>query len=296
MRRMPILATVAAAIAVGTTAACVPPTGPGPAPGNSATDCATRTRSGGALSVVGLVVDGTLVCFPSGNPGRVTTVGTVSGLDQDASLVGMDYRPANNTLYAVGNAGGVYTVDAGTATVSLVSRLNQPLQGTAFGVDFNPTVDRLRIVSDGGQNLRVNVDDGTATVDGVLNIPGTPPVSPAPGVTAAAYTNNDADPNTATTLFDIDTTNDNTVIQAPANAGSLSPTGKLGVDAAGAVGFDIYSEQRDGTTVGLQALASIGTSDGTTSLYRVDLLTGRATTVGPFSQAVVDIAIPTDQH
>lgn len=296
MRRTSFLAATAAAIAVGATTACVPPTGPGPSPGNPATDCATRTRSGGALSVVGLVADGTLVCFTEGTPGQLATVGTVTGLDQDASLVGMDYRPANDTLYAVGNAGGIYTVDAGTATVSLVSRLSQPLQGTAFGVDFNPTVDRLRIISDAGQNLRVNVVDGSATVDGVLNIPGTPPVSPALGVTAAAYTNNDADPNTATTLFDLDTTNDNTVIQAPANAGSLSPTGKLGVDAAGAVGFDIYSDQRDGTTTGQQALASIATSDGATSLYRVDLLTGRATGVGAFSQPVVDIAIPTAQH
>jgi len=100
----------------------------------------------------------------------------------------------------------------------------------------------------------------------------------------------------ATTLFDLDTTNDNTVIQAPANAGSLSPTGKLGVDAAGAVGFDIYSDQRDGTTTGQQALASIATSDGATSLYRVELLTGRATGDGAFSQPVVDIAIPTAQH
>ncbi|MET0323709.1 MAG: DUF4394 domain-containing protein [Ilumatobacteraceae bacterium] len=296
MRRTSILSTLAVAVAVGTTAACVPPTGPGPAPGNPATDCATRARSGGALSVVGLVADGTLACFSAGAPGQVTIVGTITGLDQDASIVGMDYRPANDTLYAVGNAGGVYTVDAGTATVSLVSRLNQPLQGSAFGVDFNPTVDRLRIVSDAGQNLRANVDDGTTTVDGVLNIPGTPPVSPAVGVTAVAYTNNDADPSTATTLFDIDTANDNTVIQAPANAGSLSPTGKLGVDAAGAVGFDIYRDQRDGVTVGHDALASVAIADGTTALYRIDLLTGRASNVGAFSQAVVDIAIPTAQH
>ena len=296
MRRTPVLATLAAAIAVGTTAACVPPTGPGPSPGNPATDCATRTRSGGSLSVVGLVADGSLACFSAAAPGQVTTVGTITGLDQDASIIGIDYRPANDTLYAVGNAGGIYTVDAGTATASLVSRLNQPLQGSAFDVDFNPTVDRLRIVSDAGQNLRANVEDGTATVDGVLNIPGTPPVSPAVGVTGAAYTNNDADPNTATTLFDIETANDNTVVQAPANAGSLSPTGKLGVDATGVVGFDIYSDQRDGTTVGLDALASIATADGTTSLYRIDLLAGRASSVGAFAQAVVDIAIPTAQH
>ena len=141
-------------------------------------------------------------------------------------------------------------------------------KGPSFGVDFNPTVDRLRIVSDTGQNLRVNVDDGTTNVDGTLNIPGTTPVNPALGVTAVAYTNNDADPNTATTLFDIDTTNDNTVIQAPANAGSLSPTGKLGVDAASPVGFDIYSSLGYGTTTGLRALATFAAPGGPTTLYR----------------------------
>jgi hypothetical protein len=245
---------------------------------------------------VGLVADGSLVCFEDDRPRRADTIGTVSGLVHDSSLIGIDYRPANNTLYGVGNTGGVYTIDAGNASAKLVSRLNQPLQGTSFGVDFNPTVDRLRIVSDTGQNLRVNVDDGTTNVDGTLNIPGTTPVNPALGVTAVAYTNNDADPNTATTLFDIDTTNDNTVIQAPANAGSLSPTGKLGVDATSPVGFDIYSSLGYGTTTGLRALATFTAPGGSPTLYGVDLLAGRVAPVGSFRVPVVDIAIPTDQR
>ena len=44
------------------------------------------------------------------------------------------------------------------------------LSGTAFGFDFNPTVDRIRVVSDTGQNLRLNPDTGAvAAVDGALN-------------------------------------------------------------------------------------------------------------------------------
>lgn len=294
MRRSTVLSAVAAALAVGT-AACVPGPGPGPAPGGGAvTDCATRKSPGRGVAVVGYVADGTLVCF-SDRDTRLATIGAVTGLAGDTALVGMDYRPANDVLYGVGNAGGVYSIDVATAAATKVSQLNQALSGNAFGVDFNPTVDRLRIVSDTGQNLRVNVDDGAAIVDGPLNIPGATPVNPALGVTGAAYTNNDADPNTATTLFDIDTANDNTVIQAPANAGSLSPTGKLGVDASTTVGFDIYSTLSDGTTVGLTSLASIATADGAVSLYGVDLLAGRATYVGSFDQAIVDIAIPTAQ-
>jgi hypothetical protein len=284
MRRTSVLSILAATVAVGT-AACVPPGGggPGPAPGNQ-TNCATRTAVGGDVAVVGLVADGSLVCV-TGKGAELGVIGTLAGLDQDTSLVGIDYRPANNVLYGVGNAGGVYSIDAGTAMATLVSRLNQPLQGTSFGVDFNPTVDRLRIISDAGQSLRANVDDGTATVDGALNIPGPPPVSPALGVTGAAYTNNDADPTTATTLFDIDTTNDNTVIQAPANAGALSPTGKLGVDATATVGFDIYSDVVGGTTVSLRALASIAAADGSTKLYSVDLLGGKATPLATWTKA-----------
>ena len=112
--------------AVGT-AACVPPGAPGPAPGggNSKTDCATRSMNGRGLAVVGLVADGSLVCFHDSNTARLATIGTLTGFDQD-------------TLYGVGDAGGMYTVDASTAAVKLVSRLDQPLQGSSFGVDFNP--------------------------------------------------------------------------------------------------------------------------------------------------------------
>jgi hypothetical protein len=291
MRRaflLPALAAGLAAVTLGTATAS--------AHYNNGNDCAARNSRGRDLQVVGLVADGTLVCFEDDQPRRADTIGTVSGLVQDVSLVGIDYRPANNTLYGVGNAGGVYTIDANTAQATLVSRVSQPLAGTNFGVDFNPAVDRLRIVSaETGQNLRVNVDDGTTNVDGTLNIPGTTPVNPALGVSGVAYTNNDADPNTVTTLFDIDTTNDNVVIQAPANAGSLSPTGKLGADAASPVGFDIYSSLRSGTTVGLRPLATFAGPDGKTNLYRVDLLAGRVSPVGTFRVPVVDIAIPTDQ-
>ena len=39
------------------------------------------------------------------------------------------------------------------------------LKGSAFGVDFNPAADRVRVVSNLGQNLRLHPDTG-AQVDG----------------------------------------------------------------------------------------------------------------------------------
>jgi hypothetical protein len=184
-------------------------------------DCAVNTRSERVLDVVGLTADGRLVCFEINQARGADVIGRIRGLQTDTKLVGIDYRPATGALYGLGDAGGLYVVNPGTAEAHLRSRLNVTLQGTRFGVDFNPTVDRLRIVSDTGQNLRANVDDGTTATDTALNYLGPPPVSPAPGVTAVAYTNNDASPNTATTLFDIDTSLDQVAIQAPPNGGIL---------------------------------------------------------------------------
>jgi uncharacterized protein DUF4394 len=183
-----------------------------------------------------------------------------------------------------------------------VGQLTVGLIGTVFGVDFNPAANRLRVISNTGQNLRHNIDDATATApplagmtqnDGTLTIP--PATTPAAGVTGAAYTNNDLDANT-TTLFDIDTMNDTVVVQSPANNGLLAPTGKLQIDAGTSVGFDIYSRNRFGVTQGDNGFATVSVL-GRYSLFQVNLLTGRLSRAGGFraDTQVVDLAIPLDQ-
>ena len=119
----------------------------------------------------------------------------------------------------------------------------------------------------------------------------------ATGVSGAAYTNNDADPDTATTLYDIDSALDQVVIQSPANAGLLAATGKLGVTTDAAVGSDIYSTIRNGTTVGVEAYASL-TVGGRSRFYSVELFTGNTTSEGSFSRKnqVTAIAIPLNQR
>jgi Domain of unknown function (DUF4394) len=259
-------------------------------------DCASSSRFERDLDIVGLTADGKLVCFEDDDPRDADRIGRISGLQTDSKLVGIDYRPATGALYGLGDRGGVYVVNPMSGRARLRARLNVALEGTRFGVDFNPTVDRLRIVSDTGQNLRANVDDGTTTEDSDLNYLGPPPVNPAPGVTAVAYTNNDVDPNTATTLFDIDTSLDQVTVQAPPNAGTLNPTGKLLVDARSPVGFDIYSTiSSSGMTVDNDAYASLVTPSGR-GFYSIDPVTGRATFKGQFRFRVVDIAIPLDQR
>lgn len=53
------------------------------------------------------------------------------------------------------------------------------LEGTLFGVDFNPAVDRLRIISDTGQNLGVNFQTSETNVDTPLTVGTRQPPPPA---------------------------------------------------------------------------------------------------------------------
>jgi Domain of unknown function (DUF4394) len=250
------------------------------------------------LRVIGLTDDGRLVRFRANAPHQTRDLGSVQGLvGNDTALIGIDFRVQDGKLYGVGNGGGVYTVDAATAEAQLVNALTVPLMGTSFGVDFNPAADRLRIISDAGQNLAHNVNAGGVTVaNGTLTYTA-PPAAPVPatGVTGAAYTNNDLNqPATATTLFDLDTTLDQIAIQSPPGNGILVPTGRLGFDTDLVTGFDIYS-RLERVTVSNHAFASLMTN-GTRAFYSIDLTTGRATRRGVLDEAVVDIAIPLNQQ
>src|SRR5690606_32141371 len=114
------------------------------------------------------------------------------------------------------------------------------------------------------------------------------------GVTAAAYTNNDLNPNTATTLVDLDTMLDQVVIQSPPANGFLVATGKLGADASTHAGFDIYTLFSHGVAVGNFPFATLSVN-GRHRLYSVNLTTGQAFSLGRLGEAVVDIAIPLAQ-
>ncbi|MER5967266.1 DUF4394 domain-containing protein, partial [Streptomyces sp. NPDC002057] len=117
--------------------------------------------SGHRLISVGLTSDQRLVGFDVHNPAESWSLGKVSGLSGDTKLVGIDFRVQNGKLYGVGDRGGIYTVDSNAKAVK-VSQLTVALQGRHFGVDFNPAANRLRVISDTGQNLRHNIDDPAA--------------------------------------------------------------------------------------------------------------------------------------
>jgi Domain of unknown function (DUF4394) len=229
----------------------------------------------------GLSDGNTLVFFNSDNLANVTRVG-VKGLQTGENLLGIDYRPNTGQLYGLGSSNRLYTIDAATGAATQVGtgQFAAPLSGTSFGADFNPTVDRLRIVSNAAQNLRLNPDTG-AVVDGDAVTTGVQTDGNLNGATssivATAYTNSFKGATT-TTEFGIDATTDQLFIQNPPNAGTQTLVGALGVDFSPNSGLDIAFS--NGVNLAFAASNS--------SLYSINLTSGAATLVG----AVKDIATP----
>ncbi|MEO5575127.1 MAG: DUF4394 domain-containing protein [Gaiellaceae bacterium] len=217
-----------------------------------------------------------LVAFTSQAPTAVRRI-AFTGLPAGEQIVGLDVRPANKQLIALGSTSRLYRIDiaTGAATAIGTTPFVPPLAGTSFGFDFNPTVDRIRVTSDTRQNLRLNPDTGAnAAVDGTLTYAvGDAGAAATPRVVASAYTNSVAGATT-TQLFNLEAGRDALVLQNPPNNGTLVTVGSLGVDVGDNTGFDISSV--DGV-----AYAAIQVGQTTSSqLYTVNLTTGAATLVG----------------
>jgi hypothetical protein len=232
-----------------------------------------------------------LTIFDLSTGKRTKALGTAKGLSGDVRLVGIDMRTADHKVYGVGDKGGIYVINRGNGNVRKVSQLSVALDGTYFGVDFNPAADRLRIVSDTGQNLRHDVTQAApaTAVDTPLSYEAG---TTATGITAAAYTNNDNDVRTGTALFNLDLRLDQVVQQVPANAGTLVAVGPFGTRQGPVAGFDVVSTTASGRTVENTGFATLRpTSGGLATLYRVDLLSGDFTKVAKFNKDIADIAI-----
>lgn len=200
-------------------------------------------------------------------------------------LAGIDVRPADGMLYGVTNDGTVVTIDTKTGAATVKTKLETYLKpGVGAVIDFNPAADRLRVLGTDGTSLRANVDDGKVITDGSLKYADTDAAKGKTArVTAGAYTNSFKGTK-ETTLYNIDLAAGTFVRQAPPNDGVLGTIGSLGVEAK-AVAFDIESDGKGGNVGWLMA-------DGT--LHRVDLSSGKATsvgTVGGINGPVRDIAV-----
>lgn len=231
-----------------------------------------------AEPIIALTTQNTLFSFDNTSVGTTTTPVAISGLQLGEVIVGIDRRPANGLLYGLSSQNRVYTINQATGAATFVSTLSIGLNGSAFGVDFNPVPDRLRATSNANQNLRINVDTGVVATDVTPNgdgplayAAGDPNFGQNPTIGGSAYTNSFAGATT-TTLYNIDTNLGVLVIQNPPNSGALNTVGSLGFTSE-LSGFDISG--LTGT-----AFAALNPAGGFSNLYTINLGTGAASLVG----------------
>ena len=241
-------------------------------------------------ALLGLTTNNRLIQFDSSAPTVITNNVPVTGLARGEDLVSIDSRPSNGLVYGLTNMNTLYTLNSNSGVATRVGAGAAAFlpTGSRIEIDFNPSVDRLRVISNSDQNFRINPNNG-AIVDGDNVGAGTQPDTALafvagldfgrnPNVIGAAYDRNaqggtgTVNP-TLTTLFGIDHLR-NTLVRiggvdgAPSpNGGQVTTVGSLGFNTDNRLGFDIDD---DGTAFGAM----------NRRLYTIDLTTGRATLVG----------------
>jgi trimeric autotransporter adhesin len=250
------------------------------------------------------VNNNTLYTFDSEFPSVIRTQLTIIGVPNSQLIAGMDIRPATGQIYILGyNRGAsqarLYTVNkmTGVATPVGTTAVTVNLGSTRnIGLDFNPVVDRVRIVSTNNANIRLNPITGDlVSADAMLKYAvGDRNAFRNPAAGAAAYTNSFAG-TTSTLLYDYDDSTNALVTQVPPNDGVLNTVGFSGyffATADGGVDIDIAYDARTATNMAFAT--GRPNRDTRYSFYNVDLMTGRFNLVGPLSVPVRDIAIMSD--
>jgi hypothetical protein len=261
-----------------------------------------------ATAFYGVTSDQRLAEFQSDNTTQATSL-PIRGLAAGEKVVGLDLRPGDGRLYGLTDKSRVVVINPRNAAITYVGdkAIDPALTGDKASFDFNPTVDRIRVETNAGQNLRIDPKTGqlatTTTVPGTTPTGTTPdattPTTPtsttpvetpgkpdanlayaagdpgagtAPKVNAIAYTNS-FPIGSSTELFALDSARGTLVKQDPANDGTLKTVGSLG-NTHTPIAFDIAE--------GNAAYAAISTTSANTrvGIYRVNLATGATTAVG----------------
>lgn len=229
-----------------------------------------------------------LLTFNHGTPGTLDSGMSIWGMPAGESIVGIDYRTSDGQLYGLGNKGHLYLLDVkkgmAKAKATLHGESFTALEGGAFGFSFGPG-EKLRVVSDAGQNLSVDPDSGAVQVDASLD---TAKVS----AVAAAYTTVPNGPFPPTLYVLNSKSKDGEIASTLAPAGGkLLAVGALGSEIGKAGGFDVRGNESEGV-----AYAAAAAPDATSSkLYLVKLSAGSAKGLGTIGggEKVVGLAIRT---
>jgi hypothetical protein len=260
-----------------------------------------------------------LLVFSSESPGAVTAR-TLSGIPAGERMKGIDFRPNTGQLYGVAidtltDTGTLYRIEPQTGLVEAIDpggiavsndsgvARDLPPDGFGYGFDFDPVTDQIRVTIGNLLNFRIDPNTGTPvdTNPNVIGFQADSDTSPtAARASGLAYTNGLDIGDNISTLYALNTIDDQVCILAPANAGTL--TGCRTLTLAGSTldipelaGFDITGNVRAAAsdTAVAAGIGFVVARNPVTHLYEVDLVTGAVTDrgqVGDGSLSVTGLA------
>jgi trimeric autotransporter adhesin len=262
--------------------------------------CSIFTTMITAQTIFGITNDAKIVSFAANSPKTIMVSKAITGIAKGQTIVGLDTRPATGEIFALGynatnDTAMLYVINpmTGIATPKpMIIKL--PALGSEVGFDFNPTVDRIRLVSKTGKNYRLNPNNGAiAATDLALNYAANDiNAGKTPAATTCAYTNSYI-AATATQLFTYDENLRILTFQNPPNDGILNTRVPIsGISASSQlVDFDIVTNTATYANMGF-AVAKTGAKD---SLFMINTTTGALTKIDEIGANIVDIAIAIDR-
>ena len=232
-------------------------------------------------------------------PGSATRSSPVTGVD--GNLIGLDFRVADgvdNRVYGVTDTGKIYLInlDATPFNATLISSVRGRFAGGYQSLmDFNPTVNALRLIGSNDQNFAISNSGGnlnrTVPQTPVFYVDGDPNANAndrtVANITAGAYDTNVAGaPQTTFYMIDYDLDTLVTIADRNTANGDLQTIGPL-VDEAGnpinfapTAGLDIYTDAT-GANVGFAASGQ--------TLYCIDLDSVTVPPVGVLQKVVAQV-------
>ena len=246
----------------------------------------------GATPLLAVTSANQLLSFDSTSPQTMTTR-TIAGLATASEIVGIDRRPANGQVYlatspsgaTTNQSPGLYVLNPETGQASLVGTAAAiPAFGdVATGFDFNPGVDRIRVVNVNDGNFRLNPNNGTLSgSDTAINPAGA-------DLVGLAYDNLAAPTDTSSTAYVLDRAT-STLMRLGGPGGQLPSPNSGTVTTVGPLGFPLDGTLDAGFDIAPSGKAFVAAvSGGNTDLFSVNLATGAMTLLGPIGTGAGEI-------
>lgn len=238
-----------------------------------------------------LAKDGTtLVVVPNlAAPGATMSIAITGAIGRVDAI---DFRPATGELVGYDSVSDrFYTINTATGVATDISTPPlTPTTGRVLDIDWNPTIDRLRLVTSDDDNIVFNPVNGATTLaTDLFYVAADANFGEDPNIIGNGYTQsffgppNPQTPTRMTTQYVIDSTTNDLGILAN-NLGSITTVAALTLDGVPfdfgpEGGFDIYFDAALGQDIAYAILEA----GGVVGLFTLNLTNGALTRLGDFA-------------